>query len=82
MTLCAVEQQKQKDKGNDERRERFWTKTWEAVESMRTFDKNGEKGKPLSRAKDQICREAVATSAITAHTSAMMMIALIMLVPT
>ena len=49
---------------------------------MRTFDKNGEKGRPLSRAKDQICREDVAISAITAHTSAMTIIAAIILVPT
>ena len=52
------------------------------MESMHTFDKNGEKGKPLSRAKDQICREDVAISAMTAHTSAMIIIAAMMLVPT
>ena len=56
--------------------------SWEAVESMRTFDKNDEKGKPLSRANDQICRDAVATSAMTAHTSAITMIAVMILVPT
>lgn len=46
-----------------------------------TFDKKGEKGKPPSRAKDQICRDAVAISAITAHTKAMTMMATMMSVP-
>ena len=64
------------------RRDGTCTKSWKALESMRTFDRNGENGKPLSRANDQICREAVATSAITAHTRAMIMIAVMMLVPT
>lgn len=40
-----------------------------------TFDRKGEKGSPPSLAKAQICREAVAISAMTAQTSAMMMIA-------
>ena len=57
-------------------------KTGKAVESMRTFDKKGEKGKPPSRAKDQICRDAVAISAMTAHTSAMTTMATIISVPT
>lgn len=55
----------------------------EAVgEHMHTFAKNGEKGRPLSRAKDQICRDAVAISAMTAHTNAMITMAVMMLVPT
>jgi len=45
-----------------------------------TFDRKGEKGNPPSLAKDQICRDAVAISAITAQTSAMTMIATITLV--
>ena len=53
-----------------------------ALWSVRTFDKNDEKGKPLSRAKDQICRDAVAISAITAKTSAITMMATMMSVPT
>lgn len=58
------------------------TKSEGAVESVRTFAKNGEKGRPLSRAKDQICRDAVAISAMTAHINAMITIAVMMLVPT
>ena len=54
----------------------------EVVESARTFDRKGENGKPPSRAKDQICRDAVAISAITAHTSAIMMMATMISVPT
>lgn len=46
-----------------------------------TLDKNGENGSPLSRAKDQICREAVAISLITAQTSVMMMMATMTFVP-
>lgn len=51
------------------------------IKSVHTFDKKGEKGKPPSRAKDQICRDAVAISAITAHTKAMIMMATMMSVP-
>lgn len=53
-----------------------------AEESMRTFAKNGEKGRPLSRAKDQICRDAVAISAMTAQINAIITMAVMMLVPT
>ena len=52
------------------------------LRSIRTFDRKGENGKPPSRAKDQICRDAVAISAITAHTNAMIIMATMMLVPT
>ncbi len=47
-----------------------------------TLRRNGEKGNPLSLAKDQIWREAVATSLTTAETRVMMMMATIMLAPT
>lgn len=52
------------------------------VDRVRTFDKKGENGRPPSRAKDQIWRDAVAISAITAHTSAMITMATMMSVPT
>lgn len=58
------------------------TTSEEAEESMRTFAKNGENGRPLSRAKDQICRDAVAISAMTAQINAMITMAVMMLVPT
>ena len=47
-----------------------------------TLDSQGENGSPPSRANDQICREAVAISLITAQTSVMMMMATMTLVPT
>ncbi len=57
-------------------------RTGKCAKSARTFDKNDEKGNPLSRAKDQTWREAVAISAITAHTSAIIMMATMISVPT
>ena len=46
-----------------------------------TVDKKPENGNPLSRANDQICRDAVAISLTTAKTKVMIMIAVIVFVP-
>lgn len=45
-----------------------------------TCEMKPEKGKPLSRANDQICREAVATSPMQQEVRVMMMMAVITLV--
>lgn len=45
------------------------------------MERKGEKGNPPSLENAQICRDAVAISAITAHTSAMTMMATMTLVP-
>lgn len=49
---------------------------------VRTFDRNGENGRPPSLAKDHICREAVAISLMTAQTRVMIMMATMISVPT
>lgn len=54
---------------------------WSGVDEMLTFCNCGEKGKPLSRAKDQICRDAVAISLMTAEIRVMMTMATMISVP-
>ena len=54
---------------------------WPWVVSGLTFESWAENGNPLSRAKDQICRDAVAISLMTADTRVMMTIADMMDVP-
>lgn len=46
-----------------------------------TLDSHAEPGRPPSRAKDQICRDAVATSLIQAEVSMMIMITVITVAP-
>ena len=54
---------------------------WKQENLQHTLDRNGENGNPPSRANDQICREAVAISLITAQTRVMMMMATMTFVP-
>lgn len=48
---------------------------------IRTLERKLENGRPPSLAKDQICRDAVAISAITAQTIVMIIMAVIVLAP-
>ena len=54
---------------------------WLEVDELPTFCNCGEKGKPLSRAKDQICRDAVAISLMTAEMRVMITMATMISVP-
>jgi hypothetical protein len=51
------------------------------IQIQLTCDSQFEPGKPLSRAKDQICLDAVATSLMQQETSNIMTIAVMALVP-